>query len=118
MSDLHPIPRTGTGEAKADVIFVHGLGGDPFATWRYDSENPEDSWPFWLAEELPGVQVHCLAYPADWTHWFGGEAMPLFDRAKSVLNLMAAETLGRRPIAFICPQPRWLGREANASAGG
>ncbi len=46
--------------------------------------------------------MHCLAYPADLTHWFGGEAMSLFDRAKNVLNLMAAEGFGRRPIVFVC----------------
>jgi tetratricopeptide (TPR) repeat protein len=101
MSDLHQIARPKREEPKADVVFVPGLGGDPFKTWQHSSKR-EDSWPYWLAEEVPEVQVLCLAYPADWTHWFGGEAMSLFDRAKSVLNLMAAFELGRRPIVFIC----------------
>lgn len=100
--DLHSIPRTGEGEPKADVLFVHGLDGNPFATWWHDRDKPRDSWPYWLAEDVPEAQVHCLRYPADWTHWFGGEAMPLFDRGKSVLNLMAASDLGRHPIVFIC----------------
>src|SRR5690606_19880298 len=44
----------------------------------------------------------CLRYSADWTHWFGGETMSLFDRAKGLLNLLAASELGGRPIVFIC----------------
>jgi predicted alpha/beta hydrolase family esterase len=34
-------------------------------------------------------------------YWGGGEAMSIFDRAKSVLNLLARH-LGQRPIVFVC----------------
>jgi pimeloyl-ACP methyl ester carboxylesterase len=101
MSDLHQIPRSGDGEPQADVIFVHGLGGDPFATWWHDSENPKDSWPFWLAEALPEVQVHCLAYEAAPTDWFGA-SLPLVERAQNILAVLLGKGIGKRPIVFVC----------------
>jgi hypothetical protein len=57
---------------------------------------------FWLAEEFPETVVHTLYYPASWTNWFGGEAMPLFDRAKNILNLLTGKGVGKRPIIFVC----------------
>jgi hypothetical protein len=102
VSDLHTISNVGGRKHLADVIFVHGLGGDPFATWSHDPRQPSDCWPYWLVDEFPGVAVHTLQYPASWTNWFGGEAMPLFDRAKNVLNLLTGKGVGTRPIMFVC----------------
>jgi hypothetical protein len=35
----------------ADIIFVHGLDGDAFKTWR-KGRNPENYWPKWLVKGL------------------------------------------------------------------
>ena len=101
MSDLHSIPRTHEGESCADVIFVHGLGGDPFATWWHDPYHPGDSWPFWLAEAVPEVQVHCLEYEAAPAHWLG-RSMPLVERAQNVFAVLLGKGLGKRPVVFVC----------------
>jgi pimeloyl-ACP methyl ester carboxylesterase len=101
MSDLHQIPRNGTGEPRADVIFVHGLGGDPFATWWHDSGSPKNSWPFWLAEEVPEVQVHCLEYEAAPATWLG-PSLPLVERAQNILAVILGKGIGKRPIVFVC----------------
>jgi tetratricopeptide (TPR) repeat protein len=100
MSELHRI-SAGGGTPQADVIFVHGLGGDPFSTWWRDPDHPNDSWPFWLAKDLPEAAVHCLEYDASASNWLG-LSMPLTDRATNVLTRLETRDIGRRPVVFIC----------------
>jgi hypothetical protein len=88
-------------DATCDVVFVHGLDGDPVKTWQHDPKHPELSWPNLLAADLPSVRVSMLGYPAE---KFGGKharAMSIEDRAKSVLENLAAEGFGRRQFIFI-----------------
>ena len=95
------------------MIFIHGLGGDAFGTWR-DGEEDSSSWPHWLGEEFSGVGVWSLGYaasPSKWTRFLGlfrkqgrdsGYTMALPDRALQVLDLMVQRRLGERPILFVC----------------
>lgn len=68
MSELHPISGCGNTARKADVIFIHGLGGDAFATWRYGKDDSA-SWPHWLGKEFADVAVWSLDYPASPSKW-------------------------------------------------
>ena len=100
MSEVYPITTDRRGNAAADIVFVHGLGGDKRATWQ--SSKAQDSfWPAWLAEDLPRVCVYSLGYDASPSAWLGN-AMPLSDRATNLLALMEAEQLGARPIVWVC----------------
>ena len=113
MSILHPISGTENSDRKADVVFIHGLGGDPFTTWRSGKDN-SGSWPHWLGEEFPDVGVWSLGYaasPTKWTRCLGwlssrwrdaGHSMALTDRAAQLLDSMAQHGLGQRPVLFIC----------------
>lgn len=68
MSKLHKISGCDNADRKADVVFIHGLGGDPFETWRF-GEADHTSWPHWLGEEFEDVGVWSLGYAASPTKW-------------------------------------------------
>lgn len=87
-----------------DVILVHGLTGDPVDTWTFQgSSEPEGGyWPHWLAADLPQLNVFTLGYPASVFAQWAKKEMNLYDRAKNVLETLAAYEFGGRPIIFVC----------------
>ena len=121
-AQLHPISSHSAGEAYAkrelDVVFVHGLGGDAFGTWRF-GEDDTTSWPHWLAEEYgERIGVWSFGYPASKStaprlkeslkkllgrpyDEDAGYSMPLPDRARNALDIMAKQGIGQRPYIFI-----------------
>jgi Alpha/beta hydrolase family len=89
------------GAARASVIFVHGLGGHAYDTWRRALDN-NTFWPLWLAKDVEGISVYTIAYEAPPTNWLG-TSVPLQDRAINVLEILLSEPgLKSGPIAFIC----------------
>ena len=67
----------------ANVIFVHGLMGHVYDTWRSNSGDPTSDptfWPIWLAEEIPGLAIYSLSYDASASGWLMPD-MSLQDRA-------------------------------------
>lgn len=97
------IERIAGGSGTVDLIFIHGLSGDPKGSWTSNTEDPSDAyWPLWLAKDLPNANVYTLGYPADvWAKWIE-QAMSLYERAKAVLEQLAGMGLGSRPIALVC----------------
>ncbi|WP_292531846.1 hypothetical protein [Methylocystis sp.] len=86
---------------RANVIFVHGLGGHAYDTWR---RKPDDDtfWPIWLATDVPGIRIFTLAYEAPPTNWLG-TSMPLQDRAVNILECLLSEPgVKTGSIVFIC----------------
>ena len=112
MSVLHRVSTSAGSDHLADVVFLHGLGGDAFKTWRHGNDQ-STSWPHWLAEEFPDVGIWLLGYAASPTKRArgirklisgdrdAGHAMPLPDRAREVVDLMVQNQLGNRPLLLI-----------------
>jgi Putative serine esterase (DUF676) len=82
--------------ARADIVFVHGLDGDPRGTWT----GAGGFWPAWLAEDLGDVRVWSLGYPAASSGW-RGHGMDIITAAKSLLDYLPQHGLGQRPIHFV-----------------
>jgi Putative serine esterase (DUF676) len=90
-----------SGEKRGNVVFVHGLGGHPYDTWRRRSDDGT-FWPLWLAQDIKGLAVYSLGYQSPPTNWIG-TAMPLLDEAAHALRVLAnSEDLKTGPIAFVC----------------
>jgi pimeloyl-ACP methyl ester carboxylesterase len=100
MSRLIKVAGWGAG-TRANVVFVHGLGGHAYDTWRQGAEG-NTFWPVWLARDIPGLAAWTLAYEAPPTNWLG-TAMPIQDRAKNVLEcLLGQRELRGLPLVFVC----------------
>jgi pimeloyl-ACP methyl ester carboxylesterase len=81
-----------------DVVFIHGLDGDAYKTWGFDSD---PSWSTWILEQFPNTRIWSLEYRIRSSWWFGG-AMPLYDRAVNVLATVSSELISNTKVIVIC----------------
>ncbi|WP_156512831.1 esterase/lipase family protein [Planctomyces sp. SH-PL62] len=94
-----PVP-TGIVKCVGDVVFVHGLNGDAYATWAA-GEGEGDTWPRWLKEDLSELDVWSLGYEVRANRW-SGWSMQLSDRATNVVDRLTHYQIGARPVVFVC----------------
>ena len=98
------------GDKRCNVIFIHGLGGHPYDTWRRAADD-QTFWPLWLAEDVKGASVYSLGYLSPPTNWLG-TAMPLLDEAAHALRvLLTSEELKERTDRVRLPQSRRTDRQ-------
>jgi len=114
LSDL-----TTSENAAVDVVFVHGLLGGAFVTWRFDdgSDNsitlgtsPEVAadtcWPRdLLAKEFPGARIIALNFQtalSEWTAHPARSAKTLLERSQEFLEKLSEAQVGNgRPVVFV-----------------
>jgi hypothetical protein len=82
-----------------DVVFLHGLDGDPVKTWAFGSRE-ETFWPRWLAQDNPQAAVWCVGFDASASRWRGG-AMGILDRSLNLLARLQSAGIGNRPLCLV-----------------
>ncbi|KAJ4966057.1 hypothetical protein NE237_017906 [Protea cynaroides] len=119
------LSATGSGklaESEApllDVVFVHGLRGGPFKTWRMaedkcsttksglveniDLEAGKEGtfWPGeWLSVDFPHARLLSVKYKTNLTQW-SGATLPLQEVSSLLLKKLTAAGIGSRPVVFV-----------------
>eukprot|EP00249_Psilotum_nudum_P021362 c28083_g1_i2 orf=314-4183(+) len=106
-------------EFVMDVVFVHGLCGGPFRTWRVadnvsaiagndliekvdvDSGRTGTCWPKeWLARDLPCSRLLTVKYKTNFSQW-SGATLPLEEVSSMLLEKLLAAGVGQRPVVFV-----------------
>lgn len=96
-----------------DLVFIHGIRGGAFATWRQDGVlehgsargnlDRETVWPArWLAPRLAPYKVRLISaeYAAPASAW-EGESLPFHSTAEQIAEKLAAAGVGCRPVVFV-----------------
>lgn len=107
MTNVYEMHCSTTMDPAFDVIFLHGLRGSVFRTWRQkdDPLNP-DVVRCWPRDWLPGdihapVRLIGVDYSSSLLE-FTGSAETLELRAVRLLSELREAGVGKRPVVFIC----------------
>ncbi|KAF4132530.1 hypothetical protein GN958_ATG18260 [Phytophthora infestans] len=121
-SDIESVeqPTDDSSDPLVDVVFVHGLRGHPFGTWRTDMSNKLEGnnniWPdVLLGRDLQRNKIPArlvtLGYEAGMVSWSSPwPSLTLQERARVMLSALYAANIGRdrghpgapaRPVVFI-----------------
>ena len=83
-----------------DILFIHGLTGDPKDTWTSGGAEKE-YWPEWLCENFHNVLIYTLGYPASVLEKWAKQEMNLHERANNMLEQLASFGIGDKPIVIV-----------------
>ncbi|XP_006354916.1 uncharacterized protein [Solanum tuberosum] len=101
-----------------DVVFIHGLRGGPFKTWRLSDDKSSTKsglvekideeagregtfWPGeWLPSDFPHARLFSVKYKSSLTQW-SGASLPLQEVSAMLLEKLVAAGIGNRPVVFI-----------------
>src|SRR5262245_60925605 len=91
----HLVNIAGSVDAPHALLFVHGLGGHHYDTWRCNAgrqswDADKTFWPRWLARDCENLAIYLVGYDAPVSR-LRGTAMHLTDEAESILARILAE---------------------------
>ncbi|XP_062113720.1 uncharacterized protein LOC133824760 isoform X2 [Humulus lupulus] len=117
-SDAH-VNRLGSVETPLlDVVFIHGLRGGPYKTWRISEDKSSTKsglvekidqeagklgtfWPGeWLSADFREARMFTLKYKTNLTQW-SGASLPLQEVSSMLLEKLVAAGIGDRPVVFV-----------------
>lgn len=79
-------------DARADIVFVHGLAGNAFSTWYYKEHALH--WPSTLLkEDIPEARIFIYGYDANVASFWGGASQ---NRLVNHAESMVGHLVGRR----------------------
>ena len=105
---LHPVYRNQSHDY--DVIFIHGLLGNIFRTWRQNDKCKQASdytwsWPIsWLAKEMQEMRILAVdyfTYLSDWNVKCPPEKQTIEQRSQHILDNLIAAGVGEKAIVFV-----------------
>ena len=81
----------GGTKACVDIVFVHGLTGNAYTTWRH--EETDVHWPSaLLKQDIPNARILSFGYDADIVNFFGPASNSrLTNHAESLLGTLVRE---------------------------
>ncbi|KAK8649004.1 hypothetical protein V6N13_129742 [Hibiscus sabdariffa] len=103
---------------QMDIVFVHGLRGGPYKTWRIAEDKSSTKsglvekideeagklgtfWPGeWLSADFPHARLFSLKYKTNLTQW-SGASLPLQEVSSMLLKKLVAAGIGNRPVVFV-----------------
>lgn len=99
---LHKISTAAPDACEANVLFLHGLGGDHKETWMHNEST--GFWPTWLSEDFPVVGVYSLGYDAQKIFWPNSDSanMPLNDRCSQIIDYLVSNEIQKKPLIIVC----------------
>ncbi|KAG7508591.1 SERAC1 [Solea senegalensis] len=116
---LHPQTR-GNEPIKADVLFIHGILGAAFKTWRQKDRNTLDEekesgswddytecWPkSWLAADCPNLRILSVEYDSHLSDWVAkcpaeNQRKSLAYRSQELLKKLKLAGVGERPVVWV-----------------
>ncbi|CAB4009890.1 SERAC1 isoform X1 [Paramuricea clavata] len=97
---------------EVDLVFVHGLRGSPFRTWRGRTDKTvegkqTDCWPRdWFPVDVPRCRVILVEYDTEVSGWTSKcpmqpEISTIEYRSSELLNKLKNAGVGRRPVVWI-----------------
>lgn len=107
---LHPIFKTDESLLEYDIIFIHGLKGGVFKTWRQSDTMREsldytECWPkSWLPEDFKNTRIFAIHYDSFLSSWniacFDNE-FTIKDRSLQLIDELSEAGIGSKPIIWI-----------------